>query len=111
MLVGRIPTPPKKASLPYRGPLFILYILFLLYQLNTHAYAFDEEEADEESVQISFWAAGATVLLPAVAVAFSSDYRVVGSIVEVVEIEGILKTFVGSVLIPLVAKAGMLCFD
>jgi Ca2+:H+ antiporter len=85
--------------------LFILYILFLVYQLHTHAHVFDEDEAEEEGVQISVWAAVATVLLSAVAVSFSSDY-LVGSIDEVVEIMGISKTFVGLVLIPMVGNAG-----
>ena len=92
--------------------LLIIYILFLVYQLKTHAHVFESEGLypDESTLQadapISPWATGTTLLLATVAVSFCSDY-LVGSVDDVVESFNISKTFIGLVLVPIVGNAGI----
>src|SRR5205814_9825478 len=97
--------------------LLIIYVLFLFFQLKTHAYLYNEgaspsatqeevEEVEEvEEAVIGAWAAGATLVVVTIAIAVCSEY-LVESIDEVVKSSGISKTFIGLILLPIVGNAG-----
>ena len=87
--------------------LFIIYILYLIFQLKTHAHLYAEaaSEQDEESAAIGPWTAGATLVIVTIAIAFCSEF-LVDSIDEVVKSSGISKTFIGLILLPIVGNAG-----
>lgn len=94
--------------------LLILYTLFLVFQLKTHASVFNSEAAGSETTQegeqkivVSTPFATTTLLIVTVAVSFCSDF-LVGSIDDVVEDFGISKTFIGLILVPVVGNAGMI---
>ncbi|EKD19898.1 manganese resistance 1 protein [Drepanopeziza brunnea f. sp. 'multigermtubi' MB_m1] len=90
--------------------LLILYVLYLFFQLRTHASLFDaetpedEEEEEEEEPQLTPWAAGCVLLVVTIAVAICAEY-LVGSIDALVESSGISKTFIGLILLPIVGNA------
>lgn len=90
--------------------LLILYCLYLLFQLKTHAKLFDEEqqdgedgEAKEPEVLTPIPAAIALVIVT-LAVAVCAEY-LVDSIDAIVEEAHISKTFIGLVLLPIVGNA------
>ena len=94
--------------------LLVLYLLFLFFQLHTHATLFNtedtaNEEREEEKVVLSPGFAASAILIVAVAVSFCSDY-LVGSIDDVVKTIGISKTFIGLILVPIVGNAGITPF-
>ncbi|KAH7342562.1 Sodium/calcium exchanger protein-domain-containing protein [Rhexocercosporidium sp. MPI-PUGE-AT-0058] len=88
--------------------LLILYVLYLFFQLRTHASLFDAEapaeDEEEEEPQLSPWAAGGVLLVVTVAVAICAEY-LVGSIDSLVETAHISKTFIGLILLPIVGNA------
>ncbi|KAH8668097.1 Sodium/calcium exchanger protein-domain-containing protein [Tricladium varicosporioides] len=90
--------------------LLILYILYLVFQLRTHARLFDAENEgennDEESEEpkMSPWAAGGVLVLVTIGVAICAEY-LVDSIEAVVETMHISKTFIGLILLPIVGNA------
>lgn len=91
--------------------LLILYCLYLLFQLKTHAKFFDEEqqeggedgEAKEPEVLKPIPAAVALVIIT-VLVAVCAEY-LVDSIDAIVEEAHISKTFIGLILLPIVGNA------
>jgi Ca2+:H+ antiporter len=91
--------------------LLIIYVLYLFFQLKTHAslYEIREEAEDDEPEEavIGPWAATLTLAVVTVAIAFSSEY-LVGSIDDVVQSSGLSKTFIGLILLPIVGNAGLL---
>ena len=90
--------------------LLILYVMYLFFQLRTHANLFDaeqqpeDEEGEEEEPQLSPWAAGGVLLVVTIAVAICAEY-LVGSIDHLVETAHISKTFIGLILLPIVGNA------
>ncbi|KAG4437879.1 hypothetical protein IFR05_006639 [Cadophora sp. M221] len=88
--------------------LLILYVLYLVFQLRTHASLFDAEapaeDEEEEEPQLSPWAAGGVLLVVTIAVAVCAEY-LVGSIDSLVETAHISKTFIGLILLPIVGNA------
>lgn len=88
--------------------LLILYVLYLVFQLRTHASLFDAEapaeDEEEEEPQLSPWAAGGVLLVVTIAVAVCAEY-LVGSIDALVETAHISKTFIGLILLPIVGNA------
>jgi Ca2+:H+ antiporter len=89
--------------------LLMLYLVYLVFQLKTHADLFDEErqliDDNEENAQVVRpWAAGLTILVVTAVIAVSAFY-LVGSINSFVEDAHISKTFVGFILIPIVGNA------
>ncbi|KAF7874950.1 hypothetical protein EAF04_002124 [Stromatinia cepivora] len=88
--------------------LLILYCLYLFFQLRTHANLFDAESQaageEEETPQMSPWAAAAVLVIVTVAVSICADY-LVDSIDSIVESAHISKTFVGLILLPIVGNA------
>lgn len=90
--------------------LLILYVLYLLFQLKTHAKLFDEEENEDGSCEekepdiLSPWAAAVALVLITVMVAVCAEY-LVDSIDSIVESTHISKTFIGLILLPIVGNA------
>ena len=90
--------------------LLILYILYLLFQLKTHAELFDEEENGEaegeekETPILSPPAAVVALVIVTVLVAVCAEY-LVDSIDSIVETAHISKTFIGLILLPIVGNA------
>lgn len=87
-----------------------LYVLYLLFQLRTHAELFDSEsESHEDGEQqeaeiLSPWAAGIALVMVTVIVAVCAEF-LVDSIDSIVETAHISKTFIGLVLLPIVGNA------
>lgn len=90
--------------------LLILYVLYLFFQLRTHAGLFDAETAPEgeeeeaEDPQLSPWAAAGVLVVVTIAVAVCAEY-LVDSIDSLVETAHISKTFIGLILLPIVGNA------
>jgi Ca2+:H+ antiporter len=88
--------------------MLILYCLYLVFQLKTHAKLFDAEagESDEdESGQIlGPTAATICLILVTILVAVCAEY-LVDSIDAIVASSGISKTFIGLILLPIVGNA------
>ncbi|KAL2055505.1 hypothetical protein ABVK25_004313 [Lepraria finkii] len=102
--------------------LLILYVLYLVFQLKTHAKFFDEEEnlaehgdgeadtenqgeSEEKEVPVlSPWAAGVALVIITVLVAVCAEY-LVDSIDSIVETAHISRTFIGLILLPIVGNA------
>ncbi|RDA93864.1 hypothetical protein CP533_4520 [Ophiocordyceps camponoti-saundersi (nom. inval.)] len=96
--------------------LFLLYALYLVFQLRTHSNLFDPEDApeiasgeaveevEEELPSMSAPAAAAVLVVVTVLVAICADY-LVGSIDDIVATAHISKAFLGMILIPIVGNA------
>ena len=90
--------------------LLLLYVLYLVFQLRTHAELFDAEgeaEPDDEQEEgrvLSPPAAGIALVLVTVLVAVCAEY-LVDSIDSIVQTAHISKTFIGLVLLPIVGNA------
>jgi len=89
--------------------LLVVYVGYLVFQLKTHAYLFRpppsqsvEEEEEEESM--SMISAAISLLSVTVITSFCADW-LVASIEETAEKYDIPKTFIGIILLPLVANA------
>ena len=99
--------------------LLILYVMYLVFQLKTHAFMFDAAENSEgdeeqggdggnkeveEAEILGPWAAGAALIVITIFVAVCAEY-LVGSIDSIVETAHISKTFIGLILLPIVGNA------
>lgn len=90
--------------------LLVLYVMYLFFQLKTHADFFDEEDQGEdggdpeEAKILSPWAAGVALVIVTVIVAVCAEY-LVDSIDSIVETAHISKTFIGLILLPIVGNA------
>lgn len=88
--------------------LLILYVMYLVFQLKTHHYLFDEENAEgaeqEEPAILSPWSAGVALVVITIMVAVCAEY-LVDSIDSIVETAHISKTFIGLILLPIVGNA------
>ena len=92
--------------------LLILYILYLFFQLKSHADLFDEEHQGEhreavepeEAQLLSPITAGVALVIITVMVAVCAEY-LVDSINSVVETLHVSKTFIGLILLPIVGNA------
>jgi len=101
--------------------LLFVYVVYLVFQLKTHAYLFDpnhnreerdpesrrEEESEvqeQEALEMSTLAAGVALVFATVVTSFAADY-LVASIEETAERYSIPKPFIGLILLPLVANA------
>lgn len=82
----------------------IVYILFLVFQLWTHADVFGDEDGEEEEAEISATSSIFLLLGATVAVAVCSEY-LVDSIEGVTEEYGLPKAFIGVILLPIVGNA------
>ncbi len=88
--------------------LLLVYVMYLFFQLKTHADLFDAEDQEEGTPQeaeiLGPWAAGAALVLVTVVVAICAEF-LVDSIDSIVESAHISKTFIGLILIPIVGNA------
>ncbi|KAJ5586864.1 Vacuolar calcium ion transporter [Penicillium hispanicum] len=96
--------------------LLIIYVMYLYFQLRSHARMFEEsngsdvENADDTEVEeneerlLNPLPATVALILVTILVAVCADY-LVGSIDSIVEKTGMSKTFIGLVLIPIVGNA------
>lgn len=90
--------------------MLILYVLYLFFQLKTHASLFDAEAQeggdgeDKEPEILSPVAATIALVLVTVLVAVCAEY-LVDSIDSIVASSGISKTFIGLILLPIVGNA------
>lgn len=90
--------------------MLLLYVLYLVFQLRTHAHLFDAEtggDGEGESEQPTILnpvAAGTALVLVTILVAVCAEY-LVGSIDAIVQEAGISKTFIGLILLPIVGNA------
>ncbi|KAJ5807996.1 hypothetical protein N7474_009265 [Penicillium riverlandense] len=96
--------------------LLVIYVMYLYFQLRSHAHLFEEtsandtenadsSDADEEEQRLlSPLAATVALIVVTILVAICADY-LVGSIDSIVEKTGMSKTFIGLVLIPIVGNA------
>ncbi len=95
--------------------MLILYVMYLFFQLRTHAELFDDEggsteeeggeggSATEEHI-LGPWAAGVALVVVTVAVAVCAEY-LVDSIDSIVKTAHVSKTFIGLILLPIVGNA------
>lgn len=85
--------------------LLLLYILYLFFQLKTHAKFFDEVSGDEDEPKepevLTPIPAAVALIIITVLVAVCAEY-LVNSIDAIVESAHISKTFVGLILLPIV---------
>lgn len=99
--------------------LLIIYVMYLYFQLRSHADLFEEandaetaetaegaegEEQEEEERLLNPVPATVALIIVTILVAICADY-LVGSIDSIVEKTGMSKTFIGLVLIPIVGNA------
>ena len=95
--------------------LLLLYVLYLIFQLKTHADLFDENsgsdqnesaqtESAEEAQILGPWSAAVVLVIVTVAVAVCAEF-LVDSIDSIVETARISKTFIGLILLPIVGNA------
>ena len=93
--------------------LLLLYMLYLFFQLKSHASLFDEEvvqgdeddDDEEETTRVlKPVPAGIALLLVTILVAVCADY-LVESIDDVVESTNLSRTFIGLILLPIVGNA------
>lgn len=99
--------------------LLILYVMYLYFQLRSHARLFEEVNSDaehhggdpveaqaeeEEEPTLNPWAAGIVLVIVTVLVAICADY-LVGSIDDIVSRTSMSRTFIGLILIPIVGNA------
>jgi len=88
--------------------LLLLYVLYLFFQLKTHASLFDEETqaegTEEEEPLMGPWPAAAVLIMTTVLVAICAEY-LVDSIEGIVAKTNISKTFIGLILLPIVGNA------
>ena len=84
--------------------LLIVYILYLLFQLKTHTFLYEDEEDETEVPTTTLSFSVASLLIVACVVSVHAEY-LVGAIEGVVEKWGINETFVGLILLPIVGNA------
>lgn len=91
-----------------RGTSLILvgiYVLYLFFQLKSHAFLYEAEEDDDEEEEANMSPLAAMIALAGVTVltAFNADY-LVGAIDEVANDYSIPKAFIGVILLPIVGN-------
>lgn len=91
--------------------MLLLYVLYLVFQLKTHAHLFDAEAQDadgdgeeNEPEILGPVPAGIALVLVTILVAVCAEY-LVDSIDAIVAESGISKTFIGLILLPIVGNA------
>lgn len=89
--------------------MLILYVLYLVFQLKTHAHLFDAEaqEGDDDGGEPEILGpipAVIALVLVTILVAVCAEY-LVDSIDAIVEESGVSKTFIGLILLPIVGNA------
>lgn len=86
------------------GIIAIVYVLFLIFQLGTHAHLFSSGEEEEEEPTISACSSVILLMSATVCVAINSEF-LVDSIEGVSEDYGLPEAFIGVILLPIVGNA------
>lgn len=83
-----------------------VYVMFLIFQLHTHAELFGGSagEEEEEEPPLTVWSSACLLLVATITVAVCSEY-LVDSIEGVTEEYGLPKAFIGVILLPIVGNA------
>ncbi|CAO3639195.1 unnamed protein product [Mucor hiemalis] len=84
--------------------LLIVYVLYLLFQLKTHTFLYEDEEDETEVPSTTLPFSIGTLLVVGIIVSVHAEY-LVGAIEGVVAKWGINETFVGIILLPIVGNA------
>lgn len=86
--------------------LLLVYILYLFFQLRTHSFLYEGDEADEEEEipEMTPVAAVAALALITLVTSFSADY-LVGAIDETAQDYHIPKAFISTILLPVIGNA------
>jgi Ca2+:H+ antiporter len=87
--------------------LLLVYMLYLYFQLKSHAFLYEGEEGDqeeEEEPQMTPVAAVVALGIITVITSFSADY-LVGAIDETANEYGIPKAFISTILLPIIGNA------
>jgi Ca2+:H+ antiporter len=86
--------------------LLVFYVLYLFFQLKTHADVFAEcTEEEDGGPELDPWAAAVVLILATVGVSVCSD-SLVDSVDGFVEKLGVSRAFIGLILVPIVGNAG-----
>jgi calcium/proton exchanger len=87
--------------------LLVFYIMYLYFQLKSHAHLFSDGNVGEadESHKLDRWAASTVLIIATVGVTVCSDY-LVDSIDGVVEASHVSRDFIGLIIVPIVGNAG-----
>ncbi|MCO5555843.1 hypothetical protein L7F22_009388 [Adiantum nelumboides] len=87
--------------------LLVIYVLYLIFQLKTHAFLYEAEEEQDEEEEIPMMTPVAAIvglLLVTVITSFNADY-LVSAIDETANEYHIPKAFIGTILLPIVGNA------
>ncbi|KNE66787.1 calcium/proton exchanger [Allomyces macrogynus ATCC 38327] len=85
--------------------LLIVYMLFIFFQLKTHAGLYSGEPSEEEEVPVlTLWFSIGLLLVSTILVAMCSEF-LVGSIEGLTKEAGLSETFVALILLPIVGNA------
>ncbi|KAJ3086336.1 hypothetical protein HK102_013253 [Quaeritorhiza haematococci] len=84
--------------------LFVIYVLFLFFQLKTHAHLYQDEPDNEETPTLTTWAAVILLVVSTLLVSVCAEY-LVGSIEGLSKAWNLSETFVGLILLPIVGNA------
>lgn len=87
--------------------LLIFYLVYLYFQLRSHADLFvdDESEDDDDEIQLGPWPASIILILATLGVTECSD-SLVDSVDGFVEAWGVSRAFIGLIVVPVIGNAG-----
>jgi len=87
--------------------LLIFYVVYLYFQLKSHAALFvdDSEGDEEEEAKLGPWSASAVLIMATLGVTSCSDY-LVDSVDGFVEAWGVSRAFIGLIVVPVIGNAG-----
>jgi calcium/proton exchanger len=87
--------------------LLVFYIMYLYFQLKSHAHLFSDDNVGgaDECHELDAWAASTVLILATVGVTVCSDY-LVDSIDGVVKASHVSRAFIGLIIVPIVGNAG-----
>lgn len=87
--------------------LLIFYVVYLYFQLKSHAALFvdDSEPDEEEEAKLGPWSASAVLIMATLGVTSCSDY-LVDSVDGFVEAWGVSRAFIGLIVVPVIGNAG-----
>jgi len=83
--------------------LLILYLVYLYFQMVSHAHLFKAEEAGDK--ELGFWSASVVLIFATLGITVCSD-NLVDSIDGVVQSLNISRPFIGLIIVPIVGNAG-----
>lgn len=89
--------------------LLIFYVIYLYFQLNSHAHLFKEDDSNATETgdiyRLDPWAASFVLIIATIGVTVCSDH-LVDSIDGIVEASHMSRAFIGLIIVPIVGNAG-----